>query len=134
MGEVDGKQLGIPVGSNTMALVIDKKVWQKAGVEPHSGWTWDDFFKALKAIHDRTKVPGDTGYFSIMYLYDLYLRQNGKAFFTKDGLGFDEADLTEWWQDGYNRVKAGIVTDPEVVAQDYPKSSLSAGHGASRSP
>jgi multiple sugar transport system substrate-binding protein len=27
VGEVDGKQLGIPVGSNTMALVIDKKVF-----------------------------------------------------------------------------------------------------------
>jgi multiple sugar transport system substrate-binding protein len=131
VGEVDGKQLGIPVGSNTMALVVDKKVFQKAGVEPHPGWTWDDYFKALKTIHDRTKVPGDTGYFTIMYLYDLYLRQNGKAFFTKDGLGFDKADLTEWWTDGYNRVKAGIVTDPKVVQQDMPKSSLSAGHGAS---
>ncbi|WP_053661807.1 ABC transporter substrate-binding protein [Streptomyces sp. MMG1121] len=131
VGEVDGKQLGIPVGSNTMALVIDKKVFQKAGVEPHVGWSWDDYFKALKTIHDRTKVPGDTGYFAIMYLYDLYLRQNGKAFFTKDGLGFDQADLREWWTDGYNRVKAGIVTDPKIVQQDQPKSSLSAGHGAS---
>ncbi|MFJ3305573.1 ABC transporter substrate-binding protein [Streptomyces sp. NPDC086549] len=131
VGEVDGKQLGVPVGSNTMALVIDKKVFEKAGVDPRSGWTWDEYFKALKTIHDKTKVPGDTGYFSIMYLYDLYLRQNGKAFFTKDGLGFDKADLTEWWQDGYNRIKAGIVTDPKVVQQDMPKSSLSAGHGAS---
>ncbi|WP_262064054.1 ABC transporter substrate-binding protein [Streptomyces sp. STR69] len=131
VGEVDGKQLGVPVGSNTMALVIDKKVFEKAGVDPATGWTWDDYFKALKTIHDKTKVPGDTGYFAIMYLYDLYLRQNSKAFFTKDGLGFDKSDLTEWWTDGYGRVKAGIVTDPKVVAQDQPKSSLSAGHGAS---
>ncbi|MGW2701998.1 ABC transporter substrate-binding protein [Streptomyces sp. NPDC001340] len=131
VGEVDGKQLGVPVGSNTMALVIDKKVFQRAGVEPQPGWTWDEYFNALKAIHDRTKVAGDTGYFAIMYLYDLYLRQNGKSFFTKDGLGFDKADLREWWTDGYNRVKAGIVTDPKVVQQDMPKSSLSAGHGAS---
>ncbi|WP_367324460.1 ABC transporter substrate-binding protein [Streptomyces sp. HUAS ZL42] len=131
VGEVDGKQLGIPVGSNTMALVIDKKVYAKAGIEPKQGWTWDEYFKALKTIHDRTKVAGDTGYHSIMYLYDLYLRQNGKAFFTKDGLGFDEADLTEWWTDAYNRVKAGIITDPKVVEQDKPKSSLAAGHGAS---
>ncbi|WP_327313851.1 extracellular solute-binding protein [Streptomyces sp. NBC_01235] len=130
VGEVDGKQLGIPVGSNTMALVIDKKAFEKAGVEATPGWTWDDYFKALKTIYDKTKVPGDTGYFSIMYLYDLYLRQNGKAFFTKDGLGFDKADLTEWWQDGYNRTKAGIITDPKTVAQDRPKSSLSAGHAA----
>jgi multiple sugar transport system substrate-binding protein len=131
VGEVDGKQLGVPVGSNTMALVVDKKVFQRAGVDPRAGWTWDEYFKALKTIHDKTGIPGDTGYFTIMYLYDLYLRQNGKAFFTKDGLGFDKADLTEWWQDGYNRVKAGIVTDPKAVSQDQPKSSLSAGHGAS---
>ncbi|MFF9279354.1 ABC transporter substrate-binding protein [Streptomyces griseosporeus] len=131
VGQVDGKQLGVPVGSNTMALVIDKKVFRKAGVTPAPGWTWDDYFKALKTIYDKTKVPGDTGYFSIMYLYDLYLRQNGKAFFTKDGLGFDKADLTEWWQDGYNRVKAGIITDPKTVAQDRPKSSVTAKHGAS---
>ncbi|MET7680859.1 extracellular solute-binding protein [Streptomyces sp. NPDC005423] len=131
VGKVDGKQLGVPVGSNTMALVIDKKVFQRAGVDPVAGWTWDDYFKALKTIHDRTGVPGDTGYFAIMYLYDLYLRQNGKAFFTKDGLGFDRSDLTEWWADGYGRVRAGIVTDPKVVSQDQPKSSLSAGHGAS---
>lgn len=120
VGEVDGKQLGIPVGSNTMALAVDKKVFQKAGVEPHPGWTWDDYFKALKAIHGRTKVPGDTGYFAIMYLYDLYLRQNGKAFFAKDGLGFDKADLTEWWADGCNRVKVGIVTDPRSSSRTRP--------------
>ncbi|MFC3577100.1 ABC transporter substrate-binding protein [Streptomyces yaanensis] len=131
VGEADGKQLGVPVGSNTMALVIDKKVFDKAGIEPHTGWTWDDYFKALKTIKDKTGIPGDTGYFSIMYLYDLYLRQNGKAFFTKDGLGFDQSDLTEWWTDGYSRVKAGIITDPKRVEQDKPKSSVTAGHGAS---
>jgi multiple sugar transport system substrate-binding protein len=131
VGQVDGKQLAVPVGSNTMALVVDKKLFRKAGVEPETGWTWDAYFKALKTVHDRTGVAGDTGYFTVMYLYDLCLRQNGKAFFTKDGLGFDKADLTEWWQDGYSRVKAGIVTDPKVVAQDKPQSSLSAGHAAS---
>jgi multiple sugar transport system substrate-binding protein len=131
VGQVDGKQLAVPVGSNTMALVVDKKLFRKAGVEPETGWTWDAYFKALKTVHDRTGVAGDTGYFTVMYLYDLYLRQNGRAFFTKDGLGFDKADLTEWWQDGYSRVKAGIVTDPKVVAQDKPQSSLSAGHAAS---
>ncbi|WP_221358792.1 ABC transporter substrate-binding protein [Streptomyces beigongshangae] len=131
IGEVDGKLLGVPVGSNTMSLVIDEKVFEKAGVTPEQGWTWDEYFGALKKIHDTQKVAGDTGYFGIMYLYDLYLRQNGKAFFTEDGLGFDEADLTEWWQDGYNRVKAGIVTDPKRVEQLKPKSALASGDGAS---
>ncbi|MBV7695480.1 ABC transporter substrate-binding protein [Streptomyces sp. TRM70350] len=131
VGEVDGKLLGVPVGSNTMSLVIDEKVFEKAGIKPEQGWTWDEYFAALEKIRNTQKVAGDTGYFSIMYLYDLYLRQNGKAFFTEDGLGFTEADLTEWWTDGYNRVKAGIITDPKKVEQLKPKSALASGDGAS---
>ncbi|PSM40021.1 ABC transporter substrate-binding protein [Streptomyces dioscori] len=131
VGEIDGKLLGVPVGSNTMSLVIDEKVFKAAGVKAEQGWTWDEYFAALKKIHDTQKVPGDSGYFGIMYLYDLFLRQNGKAFFTEDGLGFEETDLTEWWQDGYNRVKAGIVTDPKKVEQLKPKSALASGDAAS---
>ena len=63
------------------------------------GWTWDEYFAALQKIQDKLKVAGDTGYYGIMYLYDLYLRQNGKAFFTDDRLGFTEDDLTQWWTD-----------------------------------
>ncbi|MFI1442512.1 ABC transporter substrate-binding protein [Streptomyces fructofermentans] len=131
VGQVDGKQLGVPVGSNTMSLVIDEKVFDKAGIKPEQGWTWDEYFAALKKIHDTQNVAGDTGYFGIMYLYDLFLRQNGKAFFTEDGLGFAEADLTEWWTDAYNRVKAGIITDPKKIEQLKPKSALASGDAGS---
>ncbi|WP_432032404.1 ABC transporter substrate-binding protein [Streptomyces antibioticus] len=130
-GQVDGKQIGIPVGANTMALVIDLNAFQKAGVTPEFGWTWDEYFTALQTIQDKLRIAGDTGYFSIMYLYDLYLRQNGKAFFTDSGLGFTEDDLTQWWEDGYKRVKSGLVADPKKVEQVKPKSALSAGLAAS---
>ncbi|OAH14224.1 ABC transporter substrate-binding protein [Streptomyces jeddahensis] len=130
-GQVDGKQLGIPVGANTMSLVIDNKIFEKAGIKPEFGWTWDEYFDALQHIKDTQKIAGDTGYFGIMYLYDLYLRQNGKAFFTDTGLGFTEDDLIPWWEDGYKRVKSGVVCDPKKVAQVAPKSALSAGLAAS---
>ncbi|MET9971310.1 extracellular solute-binding protein [Streptomyces sp. NPDC006356] len=130
-GQVDGKQIGIPVGANTMALVIDLKAFKKAGVEAKMGWTWDEYFDALQTIQDKLKIAGDTGYFSIMYLYDLYLRQNGKAFFTDTDLGFTEDDLTQWWEDGYKRVRSGLVADPKKVEQVKPKSALSAGLAAS---
>ncbi|KUN76927.1 extracellular solute-binding protein [Streptomyces griseoruber] len=130
-GQVDGKQLGIPVGANTMALVIDLNAFKKAGVEAKFGWTWDEYFAALQTIQDKVKIAGDTGYFSIMYLYDLYLRQNGKAFFTDSALGFTEDDLTQWWEDGYKRVKSGLVADPKKIEQVKPKSGLSAGLAAS---
>ncbi|MCX3059073.1 ABC transporter substrate-binding protein [Streptomyces beihaiensis] len=129
-GQADGKQLGIPVGANTMALVIDLDVFKKAGVDPKAGWTWDEYWSALRKIHDTQKIAGDTGYFTVMYLYDLYLRQHGRAFYTDTDLGFTQDDLTQWWSDGYKRVKSGIVADPKKIEQVAPKSGLSAGLAA----
>ncbi|MEV6172147.1 extracellular solute-binding protein [Streptomyces sp. NPDC051954] len=123
-GEIDGKLLGVPVGSNSMALVIDKPVYTKAGVTPEQGWTWDDFDAAMKKIHDRTGRAGDTGPYNVMYLYDLYLRQNGKAFFTEDGLGFTEADLTDWWTKAKKSVEDGYYADVKKVGQIKPKSAV----------
>ncbi|MGW0944465.1 ABC transporter substrate-binding protein [Streptomyces sp. NPDC002623] len=125
-GEVDGKLLGVPVGSNSMALVIDKPVYTKAGVKPEQGWTWDDFHAAMAKIRDKTGRAGDSGMYGVMYLYDLYLRQNGKAFFKGDGLGFAEADLTDWWTKAKQGVQDGIYADAKKVAQVKPKSAVSA--------
>jgi multiple sugar transport system substrate-binding protein len=125
-GEVDGKLLGIPVGSNSMALVIDKPVYTKSGVKPEQGWTWDDFDAAMKKIRDKTGRAGDSGMYGVMYLYDLYLRQNGKAFFTEDGLGFTEADLKAWWTKAEKGIEEGVYADPKKVAQIKPKSAVAA--------
>lgn len=129
-GEVDGKLLGVPVGSNSMALVIDKPVFEKAGVTPKMGWTWDDYHSAMEKIHEQGR-SGDSGLYGVMYLYDPYLRQRGKAFFTEKGLGFDEADLKEWWTKGYAGVKSGVYADPKKVAQIKPKSAVAAEIAAS---
>ncbi|MFJ8947148.1 ABC transporter substrate-binding protein [Streptomyces sp. NPDC102395] len=123
-GEIDGKLLGVPVGSNSMALVIDKHVYTKAGVRPERGWTWDDFDAAMKKIRDKAGRAGDSGMYGVMYLYDLYLRQNGKAFFADGGLGFTEADLKAWWAKAEKSVEDGSYADPKKVAQIKPKSAV----------
>lgn len=125
-GEVDGKLLGIPVGSNSMALVIDEPVFRKAGVTPKPGWTWDDFHAAMAKIRSTQGRAGDSGGYGVMYLYDLFLRQNGKAFFNEKGLGFTEADLEAWWGKAFDGVKSGLYADPKKVAQIKPKSALAA--------
>ncbi|MFC7303739.1 ABC transporter substrate-binding protein [Streptomyces monticola] len=125
-GVVDGKLLGVPVGSNSMGLVIDKKVYAKAGVTPEQGWTWDEFDAAAKKIRDKGGRAADSGMYGVMYLYDLVLRQQGKAFFTEKGLGFTEADLTKWWTKAERGVKSGIVADTEKVVQNKPKSAVTA--------
>lgn len=56
--EIDGKLLGVPVGSNSMALVIDEKVYEKAGITPEIGWTWEDWL--MRPGEDQAR-PGDLG-------------------------------------------------------------------------
>ncbi|MDQ0841013.1 ABC transporter substrate-binding protein [Streptomyces sp. V1I6] len=126
-GEVDGRLLGVPVGSNSMGLIIDERVFEKAGVTPAPGWTWSDWDDALVKIHDKAGVAGDSGPFGIMYLYDLILRQNGKAFFTEKGLGFTESDLVPYWTESMKRVLTGLYADQKKVEQIKPKSALAAG-------
>ncbi|MFJ3161277.1 ABC transporter substrate-binding protein [Streptomyces kanasensis] len=123
-GEVDGKLLGVPVGSNSMALVIDRAVFAEAGITPEPGWTWGEFRAAMAKIRDTQGRAGDSGLYGVMYLYDLHLRQHGKAFFTKDGLGFTEADLTDWWTAARAGVRSGVHADPKKVAQIKPKSAV----------
>jgi pectin-derived oligosaccharide transport system substrate-binding protein len=125
-GEVDGKLLGVPVGSNSMAFVVDKPVFTKAGVSPEQGWTWDEFDAAMEKVRDKAGRAGDSGLYGVMYLYDMYLRQHGKAFFTEDGLGFTEADLTQWWNRARKGVQSGVYSDPKKVAQVKPKSAVAA--------
>lgn len=126
-GEVDGKLLGVPVGGNTFALVYSPAAFERVGVTPAAGWTWDEFDAAVHKISaaegDRYGASDNGG---VMYLYDLYLRQNGKAFFTADNeLGFAEADLRQWWGDHYADNKAGDLVPAKKSEQIKPKSSVS---------
>lgn len=124
-GEVDGKLVGVPVGGNTFALIYNPAEYEKIGVTPAEGWTWDEYDAATEKI-SKGGLPGDSGGGGIMYLYDLVLRQHGKAFFTDDAeLGFTEADLEDWWNKNYARTKAGVLTDPKKIEQAKPTSGLS---------
>lgn len=128
--EIDGKLLGVPVGSNSMALVIDEQVYEKAGVTPEIGWTWDDWYAGLQKIRSSQGIAGDSGPHGVMYLYDLILRQNGKAFFTDDGMGFGEAELLPYWTEALARVKSGIYADPKKIEQIKPALALAQGISA----
>ncbi|MFI5801442.1 ABC transporter substrate-binding protein [Streptomyces sp. NPDC051561] len=128
--EVDGKLLGIPVGSNSMGYLIDEKLYEKAGVSPQHGWTWSDWLAGMEKIKEKTGVAGDSGPSGIMYYYDLVLRQKGKAFFTDTGLGFEEADLVAEWTEAKKRTKDGLYAAPKRVEQLKPKSATAGGISA----
>jgi multiple sugar transport system substrate-binding protein len=131
-GDIDGKLYGVPVGGNTFALVYDVEAFKKAGITPRPGWTWDEFNAGVEKISKTQKIKGTTGNAGVMYLYDLVLRQQGKAFYAKDNkLGFTKDDLKKWWDDNLAEVRSGTVVPQNKVDQATPKSVLSSGLSAS---
>jgi len=52
-GQIDGKQYGISLGTNSQAVMIDVDLFEQAGVEmPSAQWTWADFEDTCMQIHE----------------------------------------------------------------------------------
>ncbi|WP_409468751.1 sugar ABC transporter substrate-binding protein [Streptomyces sp. HC307] len=51
-GVVDGKEYGIPIGANTLAIYYNKTVLEDAGVDPASVKDWASLTAALKKVKD----------------------------------------------------------------------------------
>ncbi|MET9828735.1 extracellular solute-binding protein [Streptomyces sp. NPDC006385] len=67
----EGKVYGVPFTTDTLALVYNKELFEKAGVEAPK--TWDDLKKAAATIKDKTGVDGYWGstqaYYAQPFLY-----------------------------------------------------------------
>ncbi|MBE8475819.1 extracellular solute-binding protein [Streptomyces justiciae] len=67
----EGKTYGVPLVTDTLALVYNKALFEKAGVEAPK--TWDDLKKAAATIKDKTGVDGYWGstqaYYAQSFLY-----------------------------------------------------------------
>ncbi|MBZ9639898.1 extracellular solute-binding protein [Streptomyces sp. PSKA30] len=69
--QYEGKTYGVPFTTDTLALVYNKDLFEKAGVEVPK--TWDDLKKAAATIKDKTGVDGYWGttqsYYAQSFLY-----------------------------------------------------------------
>ncbi|MGN6701238.1 MAG: ABC transporter substrate-binding protein, partial [Thermomicrobiales bacterium] len=55
----NGKVYGIPTNNETMAFIWNKKIFEKAGLDPNTApATWDDVVKFSKQIKDKTGKSG----------------------------------------------------------------------------
>jgi multiple sugar transport system substrate-binding protein len=122
-GKVDGKLYGISLGANSVAMLINTAAFEEAGVEPPTNaWTYDDLMamgEAFKAANVRNgmAVIADGSYSEPML--DNWLRQRGKALYTAEGkLGFEEADMVEWFTMWNTMREAGVCVSPDNQALD----------------
>ncbi|WP_104110893.1 MULTISPECIES: ABC transporter substrate-binding protein [unclassified Arthrobacter] len=100
-GQSDAGLTGIPAGINAATIIANPKVFEAAGVPmpDDQTWTWEDYKRISAEITEKSEagITGSTAYSADQASLNVWLRQNGKEFYSTDGkLGFESADLESW--------------------------------------
>jgi multiple sugar transport system substrate-binding protein len=122
-GKVDGKIYGVSLGLNSVAFLYDRQLIQTLGLkEPEWNMTWGQYGDLAVEI---TKASKRAGFFGMQDgareepALQVWLRQRGKPLYTDDGkVGFDEADIGEWFAFWDDLRKRGGAAAPDVQALD----------------
>lgn len=120
-GKVDGKLYAISLGSNSVAMMVNKQAFADTGVpEPTRDWTYDDYKKNADAFNAKSngmKLLADGSVYEPGF--ENFLRQRGKALYTAEGgLGWEAADLTEWYKLWADLRDAQVCVGPDDQALD----------------
>lgn len=101
--QVDGQTFGIPTSTNTLATIVNTDLLADLGVElPEDDMTWDEYDAFLGDIAEAgadqdPAVHGSIDYTQVLWLFQIWLGQQGKTLFEDGGLGFTQDDLAQWW-------------------------------------
>jgi len=135
---VDGQIFGIPTSTSGFAGFVNTDLLDELGVDaPEGDLTWDQYDDLLSAVGKAGKdhepvVGGAVAYTQVWSIFEVWLRQQGKELFTPEGtFGFDEADLTAWWERGEPLFADGGFVDQARVEQLAGEDAVGAGISAS---
>ncbi|MET7488510.1 ABC transporter substrate-binding protein [Streptomyces sp. NPDC005538] len=118
-GKVGDTLYAIPQGRGTETMVYDVAAWKATGVPlPTKGWTWSDWADSMRALAKKTGQPGGTDPGWSEDFFEVWLRGQGKALYTKDGgLAFTAEDLARYWTFTHALSKEGAVSPAEQNTQ-----------------
>ncbi|MGG4128120.1 extracellular solute-binding protein [Paenibacillus illinoisensis] len=136
-GRLDGKLQHISAGANARGIVINKVLFEKAGIPlPETDWTWEDYAAISKELSDKLGDGIFGTYNFTVDGMDIYLKQRGKQLYdmTNGTLGFAQEDILEWFQYWEKASADGGVVTPELQVSnphdDTSKSLLITGKAA----
>ncbi|MCI2240682.1 extracellular solute-binding protein [Paenibacillus sp. TRM 82003] len=120
----------------TLTTVVNTDLLGELGVPvPDADTTWDEYDRFLADVAaagaSRTpQVHGSNDYTHVMWLFQIWLGQQGKTMFEDGGLGFTEADLTEWWGRAPALYENGAFLPPQRVQQIEGADAIGLGETA----
>jgi multiple sugar transport system substrate-binding protein len=136
-GRIDGTLVGIPTGSNVLAVLVNPAIFELAGVPmpDDDTWTWEDYVDISVAIHNGIAsgdVYGTSDYTYSEVGFEVFLRQHGQSLFDADGnLNYDDALLVQWWNRSLELQALGGQPPADAAASlDLLDSPIAKGYGA----
>ncbi|GAB6928395.1 ABC transporter substrate-binding protein [Paenibacillus sp. JCM 10914] len=136
-GRIDGKMQHISAGANARGIVINTALFEQAGVPlPEQDWDWDEFAAVSKELSDKLGSGMFGTYNFTVDGMDIYLKQRGKQLYDMENgtLGFEQADILEWFEYWEEATETGGVVTPELQVSaphdDTSKSLLITGKAA----
>ncbi|MEV7099016.1 extracellular solute-binding protein [Amycolatopsis sp. NPDC051045] len=98
-GVYQGKRYAVPWAQNTPAMIYDPAAFTAAGADPAKGMTWDQYAETAQKVSAAGSARGVTDFGILDTPLEIWLRQQGKQFYTPEGkLGFAADDLRRYWQ------------------------------------
>lgn len=127
----EDKNYAVPKDVDTIALLYDKTLFDKAGVAyPTNEWTWEDLCDAAIKIHEATGAYGyamssddfQSGYANWIYSYGGYMldQETLKS-------GFDLPETIEAMELLDSLLKSGAMPSQEVVSENNPPALIENG-------
>jgi multiple sugar transport system substrate-binding protein len=102
--QLEGQTFAVPTSTNTLATMVNTDLLGELGVEaPEGDLTWDEYDAFLADVAEAGAdqdpvVHGSVDYTQALWLFQIWLGQQGKSLFEEDStLGFTKDDLAEWW-------------------------------------
>lgn len=122
----DGKFYGVTLGANAFGVLINKTLFEEANIPlPSREWTWED----MNEIGQKLTQSKDGLYGAMHFEQDgfgIFLAQRDKMLHEDGVIGFDEADVRDYFQLWKDMMDSGAVAPAEVQAEDSdtPEQSL----------
>jgi multiple sugar transport system substrate-binding protein len=120
-GKIGGKLVGINAGINSLVIMANPSVFEKAKMElpDDTTWTWDELMEVSTEVAAKANVPfGAASIFPSDGMFGTWLRQHGKELFTADGLGFEVGDAQEWFEMMVKAEKGKSIGSAQQISEE----------------
>jgi len=123
-GKVNGALYGVNAGINTLTILANPKIFEKAKVAMPDDmtWTWDQLMTVAAEVASKAGLVFGIGSLFNGDMFQAFLRQNGKELFNEKGLGFEAADAQRWFDLMVKYQAAKAIGSAAQISEEATKS------------